>query len=167
MSTTLERTDIRLAELEGKDVIVLLDNERGDVEGRVIKANSFAIVVKSGSKTNIYEQREILDVEIVDKTKPKKVLVRWIAEPTADKIRQHLADRHAIPVDLIPVDPEQALELHSKIDHNQRNLGHRHGDKPRRRRIPADPGVVAERAALLEAKDNEDIYDDEEYDELN
>lgn len=167
MTVTIE-APWSLADLEGKDVILALSNDRGDIEGYVVKANVGAVVLKSGNRTEIYERSEILDFEVVDKSKPKKVMVRYIAEPTHDKIRQHLADRHAVPVDLIPKSPEEAMEMHSKINHDQRNLGHRHGEKPkRRRRAPADTGAVAERAALLEAADETEVEygDDSDFNE--
>lgn len=158
-----------LADLEGKHVALTLSRGRGDVEGHVTKANDGAVVLKSGNRIEIYERSEILDFEVVDKSKPKKVVVRYIAEPTADKIRQHLADRHAVPVDLIPKTAEEAMEMHSKIDHEKRALAHRHGEKPkRRRRTSADIGLVAERAALLDSADEEaevDYDDDSDFED--
>lgn len=145
-----------LADLEGKDVILALNDET-DVEGHVVKANAAAIILKSGNKTELYERHQILDYEIVDKSKPRKIVVRWIAHPTDDKIRQHLADRHAIPVDLIPSTIDAAKALHDSIDHEKRKLGHRHGEKPkRRRRTQADLDTVAERASLINEVETED-----------
>lgn len=155
-------------ELVGKDVIIsLADEDGGDVEGRCIAANEKAVVVKAGSKSRLIERYEILDLEVVDKTKPKRIQTRWIAEATLESVRQHLADRHGMPVDLIPASKQDALDLHSRVNHEKTSLGHRHGEKPvrRRRTVQATPQEVADRAAMLgvaEGSTPEDFEGDEE-----
>jgi hypothetical protein len=139
-------------DLIDKDVIVSLDDEDGgDVEGRCIAANEKAIVVKMGSKSRLIERHEILDIEVVDRSRPKKIVVRWIAEVTPESVRQHLADRHGMPVDLVPQDAESAMRIHGSIDHDSRRLGHRHGVKPKRQRrgVQSSPEEIAKRAAQL------------------
>lgn len=141
-----------LAIYEGKDVVVAakVEGESIDIAGRCLKANPGAMVVKAKSKTHLLERREILDVEVVDNTKPKKLMVRWISKATTDSVRQHLADRHGYQMADIPDDAGEAIKLHSVIDHDR--LGHRHGTKPKRvRKMNTSPDEVASRAATLQA----------------
>lgn len=142
-----------LADLINKVVTVQIDisntsedEDFREITGKLLAATSKGIVVQTRSNTEIIELSALLDVEEAAKrptlhivrrwiktvtlgTPTGVVVKRWIEEAAMPSVRQHLTDRHGVPLDLIKaLSPEAAMTMHQGIDHSL--LGHEHGTKP-------------------------------------
>lgn len=122
----------------GVAVVVELDRDNPDtgetsiqLEGRVIRAADEGFAIQTSTKTIVVEYSELLDIERKE-GKRRKVLVRYLRHVTSSDVVQHLSDRHGLYMDILnSLDEEAALEYHNRLDHE--GLGHRHGERPRRR----------------------------------
>lgn len=163
--------DIKASDLPGlldKRVIVQEDtagraeDDFREVEGRVVAATETGLVIQTRSSVVIVDAKYILDVDIIVKTTPKRLVKRWIRDTDADSVKQHLLDRHGMPFDLVSapgIDPSRLLEMHSKIDHG--NLGHGHGDKPTSTRGRKRKGLIpGQRTGDHDNLDAEEIEDE-------
>ncbi len=100
--------------------------EGGSLTGKVTNVSESGIVLSARSTAAIIDASDIQDVRI----RRGRVVVRMVRIFTGrDDVRQHLADRHGVWVQLLrTLTPEAAHLYHERIDHT--DLGHRHGDKP-------------------------------------
>lgn len=117
-------------------------------EGKVVTAGRAGIALRSRGNTIIIEAKDIIDIEETKRNRKPRI-VRRVIRPFSrtDFIRQHLADRHGIPVSLLKeIDEETAHDMHEKTDHS--DLGHYHGDRAR--------AVAAAMQRLDEADEDED-----------
>jgi hypothetical protein len=133
----------------GKYVNVTYRDEQGQqvsLDGTVEKANALAILLKVKGKGSLL--LDILDIETMTEvdppTKMPRIKVRAMAPINEDQVRQHLADRHGVPVAEIPLNPKNAMLMHSGINHE--GLGHVHR---------ADIETVAKRAEIISQTDDD------------
>lgn len=127
-----------------------------NVEATIVKTNPLGLLVTHGrGKVSLLIERDwfVEAQEILPPIVVPKLIVRQLGPVTMETARQHLADRHGVAVAVIPEDAMEAMALHSL--HHQNALGHRHGDKKPRRGAPT-PELVDERAAELDASDQEE-----------
>ena len=122
------------------------DEDFREVNGKLLAVSPNGLVIQNKTGTEIIELANLLDIEETPKQPSLHIVRRWIKpvtlgsatgavvkrwaeEATVPSVRQHLADRHGVPLDLIKAaTPEAALVLHDSIDHKL--LGHEHGIKP-------------------------------------
>lgn len=111
--------------------------------------------VISGSESGLYMQitssreKALLEADEIEHVRErnistKRLLRRYLSPQNDGQVRQHLADRHGMPLDIIPNDLDEAMELHAKVDHER--LGHAHGERPTRQRRER----ILDRLALVE-----------------
>lgn len=121
-----------------------------NVNATVLKSNPAALLLAHGrGKTSLLLERDWLleAVEIEPAVVVSKIMVRQLGPVTLATVRQHLADRHGIPLDLLNQDARSAMVGHEDV-HTHMKLSHKHGEtQPTRDVPPADD--VAERAAEL------------------
>lgn len=128
------------------------------VEGEVIKAKAALILLDRGKGKNqmLLERDEIRSMEEIPRPVPvTRITVRVLAMPDASQVRQHLADRHGVPLRGINPLPEMAAREHEMM--HRLELGHTH-DKTRGTTDDSrpSPDEIAERAAALDAEDREE-----------
>lgn len=120
----------------GKNLLVKIDTGEDEghnptfreIAGKCIGGNRDGLAIRQrNGDTEIVEGLSILDIEETS----SKLITRWVAHPTSTSVRQHLADRHAVPLDKIPPYGSDAIEMHDKIEHE--SLGHQHGEKAAKR----------------------------------
>lgn len=105
------------------------DEDFREVSGKCIATSPAGIVIQTKQRSEIIKIADIIDLDIVPKT--RRLLVRYVGELEEIAVRQHLLDRHGVPFALVKnMEAKIAAAMHDKIDHSQ--LGHRHEDKPRR-----------------------------------
>lgn len=128
------------------------EGENKTITGHVTKANAACILVRpKGRPFVLIDAEAIASIQAIDPPARKRIKVRSMGKILTDQVRQHLADRHAVPLDEIPGRDEKAEAMHNLMDHN--GLGHHH--RP-------DVDEVAERAAVLDAADSDDENDEDD-----
>lgn len=126
--------DIR--DLFQRYVTVRFIRDEEDASGRIIEITNDAFVIQHHSESRVVPFADVASVAEKTRGVSKRVL-RVI--PADRSVRQHLADRHAIPVTLLNhADEASCHGLHASLDHS--DLGHRH----------ATPSSAEERMALLD-----------------
>lgn len=93
------------------------------IEGVLLAAELTGVAVQASKGVKLLPIEAVYDAELVV---PTRKLVRRKLKPTSQsQVRQHLIDRHGMPVDLVQsMTNDVAYMVHWKIDH--RNLGHQH-----------------------------------------
>ena len=114
----------------GKKIIVnyKTDDDPKIFEGKVLAISPAGLVMGNRSTTKLFDLEEVIDWDPV--TRQRRVQRRQlrVLDETDQSVRQHLADRHAVPVDVLnAVDEDTARSMHDRIDHGQ--LGHYHVSK--------------------------------------
>lgn len=169
-----------IADLVDKMVTVQVDISRQsededfrEVNGKLLAVSPNGLVIQNKTGTEIIGLADLLDIEETPKqlslhivrrwVKPVTpgsatgtVIKRWVEEEAMPSVRQHLADRHGVPLDLIKAaTPEAALMLHDGIDHKL--LGHEHGVKPpgTRGRKPKDHNGAATDAPKSDTQEDQ------------
>ncbi len=130
-----------LKDLIGKPVILQIDTSEDDdtiddfieVVGKLETLNEYGVVLKIREVGPImYPMAKIIDVEVEEK-RPGRITKRWLSNTERPHVRQHLADRHGVPMTILNIlDSRAAEEYHGNIKHD--DLGHGHGEKPPARR---------------------------------
>lgn len=141
MSSDVKASD--LAGYAGKVVVIQQDIDPAlndgdsfrEVQGRCIVGNETGVVLQlRNGTTEMFMLEVLLDIEEVTKVRVERLVKRWIDVIPAGSARQHLLDRHGMPMEVArSLSPDEALTLHELADHNK--LGHGHGNKP-----PGRPG---------------------------
>lgn len=94
-----------------------------EIEGMVCAVNSTGLVLAVKGDTIILQTVDIVDINEADA--PRPIVRRKVRHIPARQARQHLLDRHGVPLDLIRgTSPKTAYVLHQATDHS--NLGHMH-----------------------------------------
>lgn len=128
------------------------------VEGEIIKAKAALVLLDRGKGKNqmLLERDEIRQMEEVPRPVPvTKITVRALASVDAGQVRQHLADRHGVPLRGINPLPEIAMREHDMM--HRLELGHVH-DTTRGTTDDSrpSPDEIARRAAELDAENREE-----------
>lgn len=95
-------------------------------EGKVEAASIAGIAFKEKGKSSVdlYEIHQIFEIDTLPEP-PKKIRQKKLKPVEEGQVRQHLVDRHGMPVSKAnELNEAQATELHDRIDH--KDLGHRH-----------------------------------------
>jgi hypothetical protein len=139
----------------------IISGVRAVFEGEVSKAGFDVIILNRGKGKNamLVERREIHTLEEIPRPfTPTRILVRNLASVDEDGVRQHLADRHGVPLRGISPLPELAMQDHN-IMHRNHELGHTHdGSRGVTQNGRPSEEEVAERAAALD-KEYEDALE--------
>lgn len=114
---------------EGKEIIIKIQGDKPDVSGKVLRGSIMGILIRNKAT----HQSELIEAECIEGVElaPEivrgtgKILVRDIAPVSAAAARQHLADRHGVPISRISTIPDIALEYHQEL-HEELELAHRH-----------------------------------------
>lgn len=119
----------------GKTIIVNYRAYDGDehladavFEGKVRAVSDAGVALTNRNTTKLFEIDDIVDFEpVVRQRRVQRRRLRTLTD-TDQSVRQHLADRHAIPIDVLnAVDEATARLMHDRIDHDK--LGHVHVTK--------------------------------------
>jgi len=121
--------------------------ERGDSEdyepdltGRVINFSPQSLVVKVRGNSRSLDWSSVERIELAYVGRQRSILIRYFADGETTSIRQHLADRHGLSISVLNrITEDAAREVHDGIDHG--DLGHRHGDRPRRGAVSQDDAI--------------------------
>jgi hypothetical protein len=137
----------------------MIDGQRKTVDGKVTKANAVAVLIKPKGKGLLFIENENLHtIDLVtEPVKPTRLKVRYMDPIAIESVRQHLADRHGLPLGEVSADPAHAVLVHDGIQHE--GLGHRHEPKPARASI-SETGA-AERAAALDGAGGDGDQDED------
>lgn len=124
------------------------------VEGEVVRAKAALILLDRGKGKNqmLLELAEIRQMEEIPRPVPvTRITARVLATPSIAQVRQHLADRHGVPLRGISPLPEIAMREHDMM--HRLELGHSH-DSTRGTTDDSrpDPDEIAQRAAALDAE---------------
>lgn len=101
--------------------------ESGEITGKVLAVSKDGVVVRARGNPRIVLIDDIIQYKEIVRPRRKRVIRRVVRriEPTSEAIKQHLADRHALFVDLCnAISVEDAHKVHDAINHT--NLGHYH-----------------------------------------
>lgn len=108
------------------ELVVNREGEEVTLQGKIELASEVGVAFKPRRKRDVdfIEPSDIISIKEVEESgsdlKQKKLPP---LEPA--KVRAHLIDRHGAPLSQVnALSPEQAVELHNKIDHS--DLGHKH-----------------------------------------
>lgn len=94
-----------------------------DIEGTVLAAEQTGVVLQTTKGVEIFELAQIYEAVSVAPT--RKLVRRKLSALPDSQARQHLIDRHGMPVDLVrSLTAEQAGNVHRQVNHS--NLGHMH-----------------------------------------
>lgn len=105
-----------------------------EVTGKCVASGEKGLVLQVKGRTLIFEAKDILDVEVIGKRRNSRVSIRWIDKIDQTIVRQHLLDRHGLPLAIVRgLSSTDAMRMHDAVDHEK--LGHRHGVRP-----PGKPG---------------------------
>lgn len=121
-----------LTDFKGKKVILHKKQDDGtieELEGKVEEASPIGVAFKTKGKSglDLLSPDQIEELSLAP-TSPKKLRQKKLGLATADTVRSHLVDRHGMPLSKAnEATDEQALDLHSRIDHS--DLGHKHEAK--------------------------------------
>jgi hypothetical protein len=102
------------------------DNSLREVEGKVEAASAagMAFKEKGKSKLDLVMPEQIEEITLAP-TKPKSVLQKKLKPIEEAQARQHLVDRHGVPLSWAKENTDQdAFAYHESLDHS--NLGHKH-----------------------------------------
>lgn len=161
----MSQSSLRLSDLPqylGKVIVVQEDTSQDpdtdddfkEYEGKVVRADESGLVLETRHGTRIIRANRILDADVSIKSTVRRLVRRWLREPTPATVRQHLLDRHGMPFDLISakeMDNEAYYHMHQGINHA--GLGHRHGEKPKRGQLQLHNGEEVEE---VESTDDSD-----------
>lgn len=123
---------VAVAELEAninKSVILHVKQEDGslkELEGKIEAASEAGLAFKEKGKSNLdlYLPGQVESLQAAP-DKPKPVSQKKLKPITLGQARQHLLDRHGVPLDWAKQNSEEAaFEYHKTLDHA--NLGHVH-----------------------------------------
>lgn len=122
-----------LSQYEGKKIIVVKkDGENAvELEGTAQTANEVGILLKPKGKAtvDIVSAEDIVEVRYVVE-KPKALTRKTLKVVEFGQARNHLLERHGYTLARInEMDEQEALNEHSRINHEAADLGHVHGDK--------------------------------------
>jgi hypothetical protein len=112
-----------------KKVVLHTINEDKSIEereGKVEAASAHGIAFKEKGKSSVdlYEVAQIEEIQAAPEA-PKKIRQKKLKPVEEGQVRQHLVDRHGMPVSKAnELDEKAATELHDRIDHS--DLGHKH-----------------------------------------
>lgn len=131
---------IDLANFIGKQATVQVDTTHDssdedfrEVSGKILAAGPTGLVVQTKTGSQIIKAEHLLDVEEIVRATSRRLTRRWIREAALTDSRQHLVDRHGMPMSIAQLLTDaEALEMHEKANHEDK--GHSHGEKPRQRR---------------------------------
>lgn len=118
-----------LEKFSGKNVILTVIGDDGnakEIPGKVEGASEVGLAFKEKGKRDValVEPSQIEDISEAP-TEAKKVTQKKLKPVEADKVRQHLADRHGYKrSDLNGMDDATAAKFHDELDHT--DLGHKH-----------------------------------------
>lgn len=136
-----------LQRYQGKPIIVNYYDDPTDepklFEGKVKGVSEAGVALANRNTSLIIEIAEIIDFEPV--VRQRRVIRRHLRVLTDSdlSVRQHLADRHGLMVDLLnAVDEETARTMHDRIDHKP--LGHDHVTREDRERMMSTLGEDAD-----------------------
>lgn len=129
-------TELDLSQYAGKRVLVTFNegSEAKEVEGTVQSGNSLGLLLKPRGKSNV----EIIEATMIERVelapdKQKNLNVKYVKNVWLGKARQHLLDWHGMTLTSInSITEEQAFEQHTSIDHLASDLGHVHGERPKK-----------------------------------
>ena len=99
------------------------------MQGRVIEGNEIGLIFKRRSQRtqDLVEASDVLGIEVVETARLQAIGQKHLRPITTTSIRRHLVDFHGMPrADVEALSLEEAMEMHSKIDHGP--LGHDHSD---------------------------------------
>jgi hypothetical protein len=102
-----------------------VDTEPKVFEGKIRLVTPTGVVLRNRSTDMLIELDEIIDFDVIGHRK-RRIVRRHLRPLGEDKsVRQHLADRHAVMIDVLnSVDETTARIMHDRIDHGK--LGHMH-----------------------------------------
>lgn len=124
----MEVTTSDLPGLVGKVLVVQVvvdsdDEDYREITGRCLVAAATGLVIQTKSRSEIINMDDVID--IILEQKARRLSRRKLGVIPDDAVRQHLLDRHGMPLDLVKkLDVAAAVEIHSKVDHSK--LGHVH-----------------------------------------
>jgi hypothetical protein len=130
-------TELDLSQYDGKRVVVThnqADGTAAETEGTVQTGNSLGLLIKPKGKSAV-EIIEAGDIEgiILAPEKQKNFGVTYLKVVELGGARKHLLDRHAATLTAVnSMTEEDAFKLHASIDHEDSDLGHVHGEKPKK-----------------------------------
>lgn len=116
----------------GENILLTVKREDGSteqVEGKIEVASEAGVGFKPKGRRelDLLEVEDVLAIEEAPVTEAKLKQVK-LKPIEAGRIKKHLIDRHGAPLSQVnALSPEQAAELHGKIDHS--DLGHNHDKK--------------------------------------
>lgn len=118
-----------LAKHVNKRVVLHVKQDDGTLaekEGKIEAASEagLAFKEKGSSKLDLYLPEQIEEIQAAPE-KPKSITQKKVKIIEVGQARQHLADRHGVPLSWLKANDEQtAFEYHESLDHA--DLGHRH-----------------------------------------
>ncbi len=132
-------TALDLTQYSGKKVVVYATNKEDpsvtdEIEGTVQIGTAVGLLIKLKGKSvaEIIEAERIDSIEAAPEPE-KKIRVRYVKDVTVETVRKHLVDMHAVKLsDINGMTGQSALDWHASMDHEALDLGHRHGEKPKR-----------------------------------
>lgn len=136
-----------LAKYAGQKVIVTVNlteaNEKGEtsveLEGTAQSANELGILLKPKGKTSVklIEASQIERVQFAPE-EAKALKAKPLQPVKYGNARQHLADRHGVPLaDVNQLSEESALSYHEDVEHDQTVISHFHQEKKADEAAPA------------------------------
>ena len=119
-----------LPQYDGKKIVLVVDAGEGEdaaeYTGKAEVASTAGIGFKESGKRDVVlvEPAQILEISLAPE-KAKKITQKKSRPVKSGNVRQHLADRHGLPLDQLNGRSEaDAVEYHDGLDHS--NLGHIH-----------------------------------------
>lgn len=163
---------VDLISFVGKQAIVQIDtsHESSDedfkeITCKILAAGPTGLVIQTKTGSQIIAANLLMDLEEIIPATTRRLTRRWIREASVTDARQHLVDRHGLPLSIVQLLKDaEALEMHKNTDHADR--GHSHGEKPRKRRgrprtVTEDPTANADGAGGADNTDGEDSTEDD------
>lgn len=113
------------------------DDFEPDIVGKVTNMSEQSLIIKVRGNSRTVDWSSVSRMELAYVGRQRSILVRYFADGETTSIRQHLADRHGKPVSVLNhITEDSARDVHDNIDHT--DLGHRHGDRPKRGAVDQD-----------------------------
>lgn len=147
MSVTAEE----LSEYVNKRVILHViqnDGSTQEIEGKVEAASEAGMAFKEKGKSSLelYMPGQIAEIQRAPE-KPKQVIRKRVNPVQLGQARQHLVDRHGVPISWAKDNTEEAaFEYHEQLDHS--DLGHKH-------EVAKSKENAEREQALSDAEDND------------
>jgi hypothetical protein len=118
--------------------VTFVRNEAGkteaeEVEGTVVAVNGGIVMLKPKGKTTptLIPEGEIENMDFAA-DKAKSLTRKTLKVVEYGQARAHLLERHGAKLALVnKLSEKEAFEQHKEIDHENEDLGHVHGDKPK------------------------------------